>query len=294
MTKKSIKFAHNPLFSGPSIKARSTFTSGPFRQISISELELDPEQPRRVYDEQALNNLADSIKSYGILNPILVNQLESGGFRIVAGERRYRASKIAGIDIVPVIIEQKPGAKADKLAVQLVENIQRQDLTSMEKALAIGQLRQSYNVSVREIAKKLGISKSAVQRSLEILELPDDLQAALIAGKPESKILILKSVSDIKKRKQILMKIDDLSRTALISLVSHGGTSKNTNKDAGKKKSNKKELSTSDKRIIEQIQRSLGSKVKLSRKPGKNNKAGSITIDFYTNSDLEELYKRLT
>ena len=294
MTKKSIKFAHNPLFSGPSIKARSTFTSGPFRQISISELELDPEQPRRVYDEQALNNLADSIKSYGILNPILVNQLESGGFRIVAGERRYRASKIAGIDIVPVIIEQKPGAKADKLAVQLVENIQRQDLTSMEKALAIGQLRQSYNVSVREIAKKLGISKSAVQRSLEILELPDDLQAALIAGKQESKILILKSVSDIKKRKQILMKIDDLSRTALISLVSHGGTSKNTNKDAGKKKSNKKELSTSDKRIIEQIQRSLGSKVKLSRKPGKNNKAGSITIDFYTNSDLEELYKRLT
>ena len=289
MTKKSIKFAHNPLFSGPSIKARSTFTAGPFRQISISQLELDPEQPRRVYDEQALNSLADSIKSYGILNPILVNQLESGNFKIVAGERRYRASKIAGIDIVPVIIEQKPGAKADKLAVQLVENIQRQDLTSMEKALAIGQLRQSYNVSVREIAKKLGISKSAVQRSLEILELPDDLQAALIAGKPESKILILKAVSDIKKRKQILMKIDDLSRSALISLVSHGGTSKN----AKKKKTSKKELSTSDKRIIEQIQRSLGSKVKLSRKPG-NNKAGSITIDFYTNSDLEELYKRLT
>ena len=103
MTKKSIKFAHNPLFSGPSIEARSTFTSGPFRQIPISELELDPEQPRRVYNEEALKSLADSINSYGILNPILVNQLESGRFKIVAGERRFRAAKIAGIDIVPVL-----------------------------------------------------------------------------------------------------------------------------------------------------------------------------------------------
>ena len=292
MTKKSIKFAHNPLFSGPSIKARSTFTTGPFRQIPISQLELDPEQPRRVYNEEALNSLADSINSYGILNPILVNQLESGNFKIVAGERRYRAAKIAGIDIVPVIIEQKPAAKADKLAVQLVENIQRQDLTSMEKALAIGQLRQAYNLSIREIAKKLGISKSAAQRSLDILELPDDLQAALIAGKPESKVLLLKEVSDVSKRKKLLNKIDDLSRKDLSSLVlSHSGTS-----DDGKNKKarkSKKELSTSDKRIIEQIQRSIGSKVKLSRKPG-NSKAGSITVDFYTNSDLEELYKRLT
>ena len=224
MTKKSIKFAHNPLFSGPSIKTRSTFTSGPFRQISISELELDPEQPRRVYDEQALNSLADSINTYGILSPILVNQLESGSFKIVAGERRYRAAKIAGIDIVPVIIEQKQSDNADKLAVQLVENIQRQDLTSMEKALAIGQLKQSYNLSIRDIAKKLGISKSGVQRSLDILELPEDLQAALIAGKPESKILLLKEVKDFSKRKELLAKIDDLSRKDLSTLVSHGGT----------------------------------------------------------------------
>ena len=127
---------------------------------------------------------------------------------------------------------------------------------------------------------------------MDILELPDDLQAALIAGKSESKILILKDLTDVSKRKKLLAKIDDISRKDLSSLVlSHGGTVQ----DAKKKKTrkSKKELSTSDKRIIEQIQRSIGSKIKLSRKQG-NSKAGSITIDFYTNSDLEELYKRLT
>ena len=163
----------------------------------------------------------------------------------------------------------------------------------MEKALAIGQLKESFHLSVRDIAKKLGMSKSAVQRSLDVLELPEDLQEALIAGKPESKILILKDISNFSERKKLLLRIDDLTRNALRELVeelSHGGT-----KGASKKpvRKNKKELSTADKRIVENIQRSLGSKVKFSRKPGSS-KGGSLTIDFYTNSDLEELYKRLT
>lgn len=289
MTKKSIKFAFNPLLSGPSIKDRS-YAGSPYRLLSITEIDLDPDQPRRVFNEEALAELSESIKLFGILNPILVRQTEVGTYRIVAGERRFRAAKLAGIDLVPAILDQREENDSEKLALQLVENIQRQDLSSMERAIAIGQLKEQHAISVREIARLLGISKSMVQRSLEVLQLPDDLQAALIAGISESKVLMLAGISDRSQRESLLKQIEGLTREKLEELInknspSHGGTDK-------KSFTKKKELSLEDKRIVEAIQRKLGTKVKLTRKPGRG-KGGSLTLEFYTSEDLEELYKRL-
>lgn len=290
MTKKSIKFAFNPLLSGPSIKDRS-YAGSPYRLLSVSEIDLDPDQPRRVFDEGALGELAESIKLYGILNPILVRQTEVGTYRIVAGERRFRAAKLAGLDLVPAILDQRDESDSERLALQLVENLQRQDLSSMERAIAIGQLKEQHSVSIRDIARLLGISKSMVQRSLEVLQLPDDLQAALISGVSESKVLLLANVQSRSQREALLRQIEGLTREKLEELitqdeVSHGGTNK-------KSQTKKRELSTEDRRIVEAIQRKLGTKVKLTRKPGRA-KGGSLTLEFYTSEDLDELFKRLT
>lgn len=285
MTKKSIKFAFNPLLSGPSIKDRS-YAGSPYRLVPISEIDLDPDQPRRVFVEDALNELAESIKMYGVLSPILVRQTEVGTFRIIAGERRFRASKLAGLEAIPAILDQRDSEDSEKLALQLVENLQRQDLTPMERALAIGQLRDSYSISVREIARRLGISKSMVQRSLEVLQLPDDLQVALISGASESKVLMLAQIADRAQRANLLKQIEGLTREKLEEVVQ-----KSTASRRGTIK--KKELGHEDRRIVDSIQRKLGAKVKLSRKPGRG-KGGSLTVEFYSADDLDELYRRLT
>ena len=196
---KQIKISNNPLFSGPSLEARSAagiVANGPYRELQISDIDVDPNQPRRVFSEEGLAELAGSIKEHGVLCPILVKAAEGGTFRLVAGERRLRASKLAGLDKIPAIIDSSNDSEGTKLAKQLVENVQRESLSPMEKALAIGQLKEQTDWSIREIAKQLGVSKGFVQRSLEILALPEDLQAALISGASESKVLILAKVED--------------------------------------------------------------------------------------------------
>jgi ParB family chromosome partitioning protein len=293
MTRKKIDFNTNPLLSGPSLGAR-TRSGSPFRFIPLSDIDIDPDQPRRVFDEEALNQLSSSIAEYGVISPILVRILDGGTYRLISGERRFRAAKMAGLDSVPAMIEQEESDGASLLSKQLVENLQREDLGSMERALAIGQLRDQFSLSVREISQKLGISKSSVQRSLEILGLPDDLQAALIAGASESKILTLAQVEDRNLRKSLLSAINQYSRRELEALikenlntepalkekVSHGGTAKREPQS----------LSIEDQRIVEDMQKSLGTKVQMQR--GKNGQ-GRLLIDFYSDDDISELYRRV-
>lgn len=291
MTKKKIDFSMNPLLGGPSLEAR-TKSGSPYRELSLSEIDVDPDQPRRVFSEDSLRELADSIKIYGVISPILVRIGSGGSYRIVAGERRFRASKLANLETIPAIIDVEDVANSKTLSKQLVENIQREDLSSMEKAFAIGQLRDQFSLSVREIATQLGISKSSVQRSIDVLALPDDLQAALIAGAPESKILLLAEIKDKKVRTALLAEIDGYTRAELKVRIeeliqgsaglSHGGT--RTASHEGTK------LSDADKRIVEGLQRALGTKVALSRKGEK----GRLSIDFYSKDDLQVIFSKLT
>jgi ParB family chromosome partitioning protein len=290
MTRKNLKFEINPLLSGPSLDARNR-SGSPYRVIPINDIDVDPDQPRRSFDSESIAELASSIEAYGLLCPILVKLNVGGTYKLVSGERRLRARKALGLDTIAAIIDAEDGDVSVTLAKQLVENIQRTDLNPMEKALAMGQMRDRFTLSVREIASQLGISKSSAQRSLELLELPDDLQAALISGASESKIIALSKVKDLSKRKKLLENLEKMSRMELEALiepvlkekVSHGGTVPNVANTT---------FSLEDKRIEEDLQRALGLKVSLKRDKSKLTR-GKITIDFYSSSDVNEIYKRL-
>ncbi len=292
MTRKKVTFDVNPLLSGPSLESR-TRSGSPFRFIPIEDIDVDPDQPRRLFKQEALEELSNSIREFGVLCPILVRVLGAGTYRLVSGERRLRASKLLGLDTIPAVIDTDEDSSESTLSKQLVENMQRQDLSPMEKAIAVGQLRDQFSLSVRDIAKKLGISKSQVQRSLDILSLPDDLQAALISGASESKVLMLKEIDDREQRRAVLEQLDELSRSELEAKikgagdsgveVSHGGTAK---------KKPAKSLSLEDGRILEDIQRALGTKVQLVRN-GRNPEKGKLVLEFYSAESFEDIYDRL-
>ena len=216
MSKRSFSFANNPLMAGPALDERAK-GGIPYREIPLSAIEADPHQPRQNFDEEKLNELAESIKLYGVLSPILVRSGQlPGRYTLISGERRFRAAHLAGLSSIPAIVNQTEDVEGRNLAIQLVENLQRDDLSPIERAHAIGALRDAHSLSVRDIAEKLSISKSAVQRSLDILQLPHDLLNALKAGASESKVLLLAKIEDEAVRATYLKDIDILTRAQQI------------------------------------------------------------------------------
>lgn len=151
-----------------------TFEGSDIRNIPITEIDRNPDQPRRVFDEEALHQLAESIKEAGVLQPILVVE-KSGRFRIVAGERRFRAARIAGLDTVPCLVRDL--SVAEQMEVALIENLQREDLNPIEEAQAIRSLMANCGYTQEKAAKRLGKSRPAVTNSLRLLSLPKDIQA---------------------------------------------------------------------------------------------------------------------
>jgi len=286
MSKRSFSFANNPLMAGPALEERSR-GGIPYREIPVSAIEADPNQPRRSFDEEKLQELAESIKLYGVLSPILVRAgALPGRYTIISGERRYRASQLAGLAAIPAMVSQGEGEDSRTLAIQLVENLQRDDLSPLERAQAIGALRDGHSLSIREIAEKLSISKSAVQRSLEILSLPDDLLNALREGASESKVLLVAKIEDPAVRASYLKDIDVLTRAQIgqsVEAKRAAPTSENTDS---------KVVTAEDQRIAEEIQRALGMKVRMARS-GPQAEGGRLTIDFYGEGDLQILFRKL-
>jgi ParB family transcriptional regulator, chromosome partitioning protein len=286
MVKKKLVLANNPLLSGPALQERDKI-GVPYRELKISSIERDPKQPRVTFDQAKLQELAHSIKTYGVLSPILVRPSKvPGHYTLISGERRTRAAQLAGLSFIPAMIEQgDDNSEARTLAIQLVENIQRDDLSPLERSHAIGALRDSYSLSVREIADQLGISKSMVQRSLEILELPADLLNALKDGASESKVLMLAKIEDEDIRASYLKDLDTLTRTQL---------EKNLEKSkiAGSISNDKSALSAEDQRVIDEIQRSIGLRARLVRSSSDSD-AGRLVIDFYSTDDLQSVFRRL-
>lgn len=287
MSKRSFSFANNPLMAGPALEERAR-GGIPYREIPISAIEADPNQPRRSFDVEKLQELAESIKLYGVLSPILVRAgVLPGRYTIISGERRYRASLIAGLPAIPAIVSQGEGEDGRTLAIQLVENLQRDDLSPLERAQAIGALRDAHNLSIRDIADRLSISKSAVQRSLEILQLPDDLLNALREGASESKVLLISKIDDPAVRAAYLKDIDVLTRAQLGKSVEDkrvGGGSDSA--------SEPRVVTAEDQRISEEIQRALGMKVRLIRQ-NPQSEGGRLAIDFYGEGDLQILFRKL-
>lgn len=154
---------------------------GPVSTLPLREIEPDKDQPRKDFDEQALSELADSIARHGLLQPIAVRAAAGGAYKIIAGERRWRAARLAGLSEVPVVIKDVTDAEAMELA--LIENLQREDLDPVEEAMGYRQLMERCELTQEQTAQKIGKSRSAVANSLRLLNLPEDVLTFLKEGK---------------------------------------------------------------------------------------------------------------
>ena len=154
---------------------------GPVSTLPLREIEPDKDQPRKDFDEQALAELADSIARHGLLQPIAVRAAAGGAYKIIAGERRWRAARLAGLSEVPVVIKDVTDAEAMELA--LIENLQREDLDPVEEAMGYRQLMERCELTQEQTAQKIGKSRSAIANSLRLLNLPEDVLAFLKEGK---------------------------------------------------------------------------------------------------------------
>jgi ParB family chromosome partitioning protein len=159
------------------LKARSGLA-----EIPLDLLRPNPEQPRRHFDERALAELAASISQHGVLQPLLVSEDGANGYVVIAGERRWRAARAAGLATVPAVIRERLGAR-DELALALVENLQRRDLSPLEEARAFEHLRSEHGLSQIEIAAQVGMDRSTVANSLRLLRLPEEIQELVESGR---------------------------------------------------------------------------------------------------------------
>lgn len=177
-----------------------------YRELKIEDIIRDEDQPRREFSEEAINALAASIKEHGVLQPIVVTK-EDGKYKIVAGERRWRAAKIAGLDKIPAVIRTLDSQ--NRLELSIIENAQREDLNAIELATAYAKLKSQFNLSAGEIATKVGKSEQAIQNTLRLLNLPEDVKKIMVKEKLSEGVMRPLVNRDERVIKKILPKIID-------------------------------------------------------------------------------------
>ena len=251
--------------------------------VSVDNIIPNKNQPRQIFVEDGMNELIDSIKENGILQPLTVRQLEDGIYELIAGERRLRAAKSIKLKTVPVyIINVKDDEQMLKLA--LIENIQRQNLSSMEEAEAYALLRGKYDLSESQIAEKVGKNRSTISNKLRLIKLPPDLKIALRTKDPdftEGHARAILSIRESKKIKNLFRRIkrDKLSVRETEKIVKNFRVSKKDKNYKVKRKN--KYISEYENSLIEY----LGTKTIISKSRNK----GSINIHFTNNEDLERI-----
>ena len=251
--------------------------------VRIDKIIPNKNQPRQIFVEDGMNELIDSIKENGILQPLTVRLLEDGIYELIAGERRLRAAKSIKLKTVPVyIINVEDDGQMLKLA--LIENIQRQDLSSMEEAEAYALLRGKYDLTESQIAEKVGKNRSTIANKLRLIKLPPDLKTALRIKDPdftEGHARAILSIRESKKIKNLFRRIkrDKLSVRETEKIVKNFKVSKKETNYKVKRKN--KYISKYENSLIEY----LGTKIIIS----KNRNKGSINIHFTNNEDLERI-----
>ena len=253
---------------------------GPETIVKITKVEPNREQPRKNFDEDALQELADSIKQFGLLQPILV-QDRKDYYEIIAGERRWRAAKLAGLKEVPVIIRNY--TEQEIVEISLIENIQREDLNPIEEAQAYKRLLTEFNLKQDEVAERVSKSRAAVTNSIRLLKLCDEVQqmvidemittgharALLAVDNPEEQYALAQRIFDEK------LSVRDVEKLM-----------KNLNKPAKQKKLDDKTMQAIYQDIEEKLKQKLSTKVTVS---SKGEGAGKIEIEFYSHEDLDRL-----
>ena len=257
-------------------------SAGGISTLRLSQIDPAKNQPRKHFDEAALASLADSIAANGVLQPILVRPVGVDRYVIVAGERRWRASKLAGLSEIPVIISDMDEKTAAQIA--LIENIQRENLNPIEEAMGLLSLSAEYGMTQEDISARVGKSRSAIANAIRLLDLPKDVQALVISGALSAgharTLLSLKEKTDIPVLAELVMK--------------NGLSVRET--EAAVKRMNAKKVETDKesasafrvdyvRELEEKMTSHLGRRVKLSAKGAKK----SLTLYFEDNDDLDEL-----
>ncbi len=257
---------------------------GPETYVKITKVEPNREQPRKFFDEDALQELADSIKQFGLIQPILVQDRKTY-YEIIAGERRWRAAKLAGLKEVPVII--KNYTEQEIVEISLIENIQREDLNPIEEAQAYKRLLTEFNLKQDEVAERVSKSRAAVTNSIRLLKLNEKVQQMVIDDMISTgHARALLAVEDPEEQYTLAQKIFDekLSVRETEKLV------KNLHKAPKPKKMDDKALQAIYQDIEEKLKQNLSTKVAIS---SKGNGAGKIEIEFYSHDDLDRLLEIL-
>jgi ParB family chromosome partitioning protein len=260
--------------------------------VSLNQLIINENQPRKHFNAEALNELSQSIKEQGILQPILVEEVENNKFSIVAGERRYRAAKIAKLERVPVIV--KKFNDISRLEVALIENIQREDLNPIEEANAFYYLLKESGITQEELASKVGKSRSAISNSIRLLQLPKQMQEGLVSGEyssgharallslvnPADKILLLEKLTNdnisVREAEKIAKALNNGHRDVL------------SNKKAKNEK--KKIYSPELEEVQDKFIQAVGNKVELKGDLYK----GKIVLSYNSEKELEDLFQKLS
>ena len=248
------------------------------KEIEIGLIDRNPDQPRKIFEESALNELADSIKHHGVIQPIIVKEVD-GRYFIIAGERRWRASRLAGLKTIPCVIKNYSEQEISEIAI--IENLQREDLNPIESAKAIRNLISQYNLTQDEVADKIGKSRPAVANTLRLLALPENIISLVEGNKiTAGHARALLAIDNPAKQKEIALSIieKDLTVRDVENLI------KMLNKPTSEKPVKVQSLELKD--FSDRIKRALATKVEIK---GDDNK-GKIVINYYSKDDLNRIY----
>lgn len=268
-------------------KVNSSLVSETDKEIMVNITKIEPNrtQPRKNFDEDALQELSDSIKQFGVIQPLIV-QDRKDHYEIIAGERRWRAAKKAGLKEVPVII--KNYTDQEIVEISIIENIQREDLNPIEEALAYKRLLEEFNLKQDQVAERVSKSRTAVTNSMRLLKLCDKVQQMIIDEMiTTGHARAILSIEDAEEQYNLAQRIFDekLSVREVEKLM------KNMGKPAKEKKAKDTKLEVIYQDIEEKLKQKLGAKVVIN---SKGNGAGKMEIEFYTHDDLEKLVAMLS
>jgi len=265
-------------------KIQSEALQDDFLEVAIEKVASNPQQPRHNFDEKELADLAASIKEHGVIQPLVVAKIAPEQYELIAGERRLKASKLAGLTMVPVIVREESGER-EKLELALVENIQRHDLDALEEARAYKKLIEEFDLTQEDVADKVGKSRSAVANKVRLLNLPIEIQRALQVGKiTEGHARSILAIENPEKQRALFEMIlkDNLTVRQTEDKVKEVTVATHQRKLGSTVSPFQAEE--------ESLAARLGTKVSIK----KSGNGGKIVIDFYSREELDGIMSKIS
>lgn len=252
-------------------------------EINLEDIYANPDQPRKNFDEGAMQELADSIREHGVITPVVLTKRDDGKYMIIAGERRYRAAKRAGLFTIPAVVRDY--SEREIKEISLIENLQREDLNPIEAAVGMKKLMDDYKLTQDELAQRIGKSRPAIANTLRLLTLCDEVIDMVRAGKLSSGHA--RALVPLPKEVQPKIAQEAIDKSYSVREIERAVKAYLTPPDIQNKKKDEKIAQTSYelKHFIERMRSTFGTKVSLIG----NEKKGRIYIDYYTADDLDRL-----